>query len=336
MTLALAVACTSADRVLIVDGGTRRAMPFVAKFDDEYVMVTGGAAPIDARPYPNPTTYRWEVERGVLGSNPAAHAIAAEMTVDPSIGGGLSLDNGVDAPVPVTTLVAPGATIDGDAATLGKWANSDAETVDLSVTAAASGGDAIVSRVATATDIADAFADTTATAVDGDAHADTTVTVTGEQDANARTIITADGGTANGNLSATSQSGQATADIVVSTADGTAHADHSVSSGTWRAYGTRTVQSNGGGNAEADVSVTATGGGNANGLVSLTADTTGVASGGVVATGDGGSAHIKVEADATSGRIGFFTAAPVAKPTGVAVTAEAIHAALVTLGLIAA
>ncbi|WP_432794462.1 hypothetical protein [Rhodococcus ruber] len=35
-------------------------------------------------------------------------------------------------------------------------------------------------------------------------------------------------------------------------------------------------------------------------------------------------------------KVGFFNAAPVAKPTGVAVTAEAIHAALVTLGLIAA
>lgn len=38
----------------------------------------------------------------------------------------------------------------------------------------------------------------------------------------------------------------------------------------------------------------------------------------------------------SAGEIGFFGAAAVAKPTGVAVTAAAIHAALVTLGLIAA
>jgi len=36
------------------------------------------------------------------------------------------------------------------------------------------------------------------------------------------------------------------------------------------------------------------------------------------------------------GNVGFYNNAPVAKPTGVAVTAAAIHAALVTLNLIAA
>ena len=36
------------------------------------------------------------------------------------------------------------------------------------------------------------------------------------------------------------------------------------------------------------------------------------------------------------GNVGFYNASPVAKPTGVAVTAAAIHAALVTLNLIAA
>ena len=37
-----------------------------------------------------------------------------------------------------------------------------------------------------------------------------------------------------------------------------------------------------------------------------------------------------------AGKLGFFTIAPQAQPTGVAVTAAGIHAALVTLGLIAA
>ena len=36
------------------------------------------------------------------------------------------------------------------------------------------------------------------------------------------------------------------------------------------------------------------------------------------------------------GNVGFYNASPVAKPTGVAVTAAAIHAALVTLNLISA
>ena len=38
----------------------------------------------------------------------------------------------------------------------------------------------------------------------------------------------------------------------------------------------------------------------------------------------------------TGSLAGFFGTLPVAKPTGVAVTAEGIHAALVTLGLISA
>ena len=37
-----------------------------------------------------------------------------------------------------------------------------------------------------------------------------------------------------------------------------------------------------------------------------------------------------------SSKIGFFNATPVAKPTGVAVDAASIHAALVSLGLISA
>lgn len=38
----------------------------------------------------------------------------------------------------------------------------------------------------------------------------------------------------------------------------------------------------------------------------------------------------------SGGKLGFFLATPVVKPTGVAVTAAGIHAALVTLGLIGA
>jgi hypothetical protein len=44
----------------------------------------------------------------------------------------------------------------------------------------------------------------------------------------------------------------------------------------------------------------------------------------------------RVSQDATHDLIGFFNATPVQKPTGVAVSAAGIHAALVSLGLIAA
>lgn len=80
MTLALAGACSPTDRVLIVDGATRRPMPFVAQVDSELVLVIAGAAPIDARPYPNPTTYRWQVERGLGGSGRDQHDAGAVVT----------------------------------------------------------------------------------------------------------------------------------------------------------------------------------------------------------------------------------------------------------------
>lgn len=43
-----------------------------------------------------------------------------------------------------------------------------------------------------------------------------------------------------------------------------------------------------------------------------------------------------VQVGGTDGKVGFFGATPVAQPTGVAVTAAEIHAALVALGLITA
>jgi hypothetical protein len=62
------------------------------------------------------------------------------------------------------------------------------------------------------------------------------------------------------------------------------------------------------------------------------ASTLDVAAGGSYALTYNGTVRYKI--DATG--MGFFNATPVAKPTGVAVTAAAIHAALVSLGLIAA
>ena len=46
---------------------------------------------------------------------------------------------------------------------------------------------------------------------------------------------------------------------------------------------------------------------------------------------------IEIEGDTTSiPKIGFFGTSAVSRPAGVAVTAEGVHAALVTLGLITA
>jgi hypothetical protein len=47
--------------------------------------------------------------------------------------------------------------------------------------------------------------------------------------------------------------------------------------------------------------------------------------------GKGGTRQVQVD----NTGVGFFGAAPTAKPTGVAVTAAGVHAALVSLGLIA-
>lgn len=49
-----------------------------------------------------------------------------------------------------------------------------------------------------------------------------------------------------------------------------------------------------------------------------------------------GSGTIRYRPGGTGGRIGFYGTTPIVKQTGVAVTAAAIHAALVNLGLIAA
>lgn len=51
---------------------------------------------------------------------------------------------------------------------------------------------------------------------------------------------------------------------------------------------------------------------------------------------DVGSPVFKARAGSGTGLLGFFGTAPVAKPTGVAVSAAGVHAALVSLGLIGA
>jgi hypothetical protein len=66
----------------------------------------------------------WSVDRGVAGTTAATHSNGATLTqyypdAAGGVGGsGVNVDNGVDPPAAVTTLVAPGAVIAGDSATL--------------------------------------------------------------------------------------------------------------------------------------------------------------------------------------------------------------------------
>jgi hypothetical protein len=60
----------------------------------------------------------WSVDRGVAGTTAASHSSGASLTQyypdAATVGGsGVTVDNGVDAPAAVTTLVAPGAVIAG-------------------------------------------------------------------------------------------------------------------------------------------------------------------------------------------------------------------------------
>jgi hypothetical protein len=66
----------------------------------------------------------WSVDRGVAGTTKATHSNGATLTqyypdAAGGVGGsGVTVDNLTDPPAAVTTLVAPGATFDGDSATL--------------------------------------------------------------------------------------------------------------------------------------------------------------------------------------------------------------------------
>jgi hypothetical protein len=75
------------------------------------------------------------------------------------------------------------------------------------------------------------------------------------------------------------------------------------------------------------------------GDVTISSSTAGSASAGALVVTGGlatGGASYFGGAVSITGNVGFYGQAATAKPTGVAVTAAAIHAALVTLNLIAA
>lgn len=88
--------------------------------DDELVAVITRATRDSQR---DPFELECEVLRGVAGTQ-AAHSSGATLTEYATLplsagGGGVTVDNQDDPPAEVTTIIAPGATIEGDTATLG-------------------------------------------------------------------------------------------------------------------------------------------------------------------------------------------------------------------------
>jgi hypothetical protein len=246
----------------------------------------------------------------VSGSAPSrkllfqGHEVAVETPtaeaerVPSSGGGGVTIDNTVDPPMTVATLVAPGAEItDNEARLFSSTASGTGVTASVSMTATAEGGDAEAQRTAT-TDLGAANVTSRATVTD------------------------AAGGVAEAQNIATSQAHNATANLSANVNEG---------------FGTAYAQSGAAsvdGNADATSSAFAAGDGSA--LVSNFAGVggAGTATADVSVSAAGGSAWVKVEADATSARIGFFSTAPVAQPAAPTTLADVI-AALKALGLVA-
>jgi hypothetical protein len=75
----LAKAQSATDDLAYAAAAGPRARGFLIKIDNEYELVEWRGDQF-ARP--------WQVERGVLGTTPAAHSQGATVSVDPSIGGG--------------------------------------------------------------------------------------------------------------------------------------------------------------------------------------------------------------------------------------------------------
>jgi hypothetical protein len=225
---------------------------------------------------------------------------ALDALLDPDGGGGLTVTDGSTS-VAATTFRPAGAVTDSGAGVA-------VESTD--VTATGTGVTASANHTATATG-GDAEVTSTATTDLGTANVTRTATVTD-----------ADGGQASANSNATSQAHSATANSVASVNEGGGNAT------------ARNDAASFDGNADASSTAFAAGDGNATVSNFAEADGAGLATADLTAIGDGGTAYVKVEADATSARIGFFAATPVARPAAPVTLADVI-AALKALGLVA-
>lgn len=114
-TTSLAVSCGATDGLIRVSTDVLPAdasYPIPISIDSETMLVMAGKGGTS-----------WSVERGQAGTARAAHSGGASISVPAGGGGGgsgVTVDNGVDAPAAVTTLVARTALIDGDTATIGQ------------------------------------------------------------------------------------------------------------------------------------------------------------------------------------------------------------------------
>lgn len=208
----------------------------------------------------------------------------------------------------------------------GGMTDSTPAIVSVANDAVGDGLDANVSTTATATLFSAAYADRTATATVQDAFARTIATCAGIEDAVATTTATASQGEADATIRAE----------VTHANGGNAVADSIAESAGLQADAKNQATTNGDGDADASSIAVANGNGDARMWAEADAWGTGLAEAAVVAISSAGQAGMTAEADSTSARIAFFNATPIPRPTGVAVTAADIHAALVSLGLIEA
>jgi hypothetical protein len=325
MALTLASGISASDRYCTVNQPPTQPPGSYYRIGDEVVQHIGY---VTTTPIWTPNFTQLYIARGQLGTTAASHLSGAALTyvrpeflsatadTDPGPfetgggagGGGVTVDNTVDPPTPIATLVAPGAEIMGDEARLfSSTATGTGVTASVSMTATAAGGDAEAQRTAT-TDLGAANVTSRATVTD------------------------AAGGVAEAQNIATSQAHNATANLSANVNEG---------------FGTAYAQSGAAsvnGNADATSSAFASGNGDA--LTSNFAGVggAGIATSDVTAFGGGGTAWVKAEADATSARLGFFTTAPIAQPAAIADATDAastearlndLLAALRALGLIA-
>jgi hypothetical protein len=325
MALTLAAGISASDRYCTVNQPPTQPPGSYYRIGDEVVQHIGY---VTTTPIWTPNFTQLYIARAQLGTSAASHLSGVALTyvraeflsataeTDPGpfetggVGGGsgVTVDNTVDPPTPVATLVAPGAEIVGDEARLfSSTATGTGVTASVSMTATAEGGDAEAKRTAT-TDLGAANVTSFATVTD------------------------AGGGVAEANNVATSQAHNATANLSANVVAGFGSAQASNAAASFN------------GNADATSSAYAAGDGNA--LTSNFAGVggTGTATADVTAFGGAGTAWVKAEADATSARLGFFSTAPVARPAAIADATDAastqarlndLLAALRALGLIA-
>lgn len=117
MALSLVSDITATQTTFDVAGADPLTEGELRTIDSEHVLIRTAVPATLA--FGESARQRLTVYRGAVGSAKAAHSAAATLTATVfGTGGGVTVDNQVDEPAEVTTLVVPGATISGDEADL--------------------------------------------------------------------------------------------------------------------------------------------------------------------------------------------------------------------------